>query len=264
MLSLASVIVIVPARNEAPRIEEVLATLPSFVDEAIVIDDGSTDETSAIVARLERRRVTGEWSGPTITLLRHSESRGVGAAIVSGYRQGLANRSRASHPNDAMVVMAGDGQMDPADLLPLVGPVVRGEAGYVKGNRFASTEARAMPSGRRLAGEVLSRATSWVTGLEVHDSQCGFTALSRSAAEGLDLDALWPRYGYPNDLLAQLAARRVVVREVIVRPIYRGEPSGVRPWHVARITWLLARALIRQRRAAQGAVAGPAQAAPAE
>lgn len=230
-----SVVVVVPARNEAPRIGAVLAGVPAFVDRVIVVDDGSTDETSTAA------RAAGD---ARLTVLRNETSRGVGAAIVRGYREALAH---AGSPRDAFVVMAGDGQMDPRDLLPLVGPVVRGEADYVKGNRFLSADAGAMPIARRVAGEVLSVATSLATGLRVRDSQCGYTALARAAAEALDLDALWPRYGYPNDLLAMLAARGMRVREVIVRPIYRGEPSGVRARHVLRILWLLARRRVTAR-----------------
>lgn len=236
MLENAHVFVVVPARNEAPRIGDVLRTMPAFVDQVLVVDDGSSDRTSDVA------RACGEGSD-RITVIRHEESRGVGAAIVSGYRAALA---RSGGARDALAVMAGDGQMDPADLVSVVTPVVRGEAGYVKGNRFVSPDARAMPLGRRVAGEVLSVATSLAAGVRIRDSQCGFTALSREAASRIDLDAVWPRYGYPNDLIARLAAANVHIAEVTVRPIYRGEPSGVRPWHVARIGWLLARAAARR------------------
>jgi glycosyltransferase involved in cell wall biosynthesis len=234
MLENASVVVVVPARNEAPRIAEVVRGLPPFVDAVVVVDDGSQDETRG-VARAER--------DPRVEIVRHETSRGVGRAIVSGYRAALA---MAGSPRDAFVVMAGDGQMAPSDLFAIAGPIVRGEADYVKGNRFDSREARAMPIARRVAGEALSKATSLAIGVPVHDSQCGYTAIARRACERLDLDAVWPGYGYPNDLLARLAERDLVIREVIVRPIYRGEPSGVRPWHVARIAWLLGRAVVRR------------------
>lgn len=237
MLEEASVVVVIPARNEAPRIGAVLAGLPPFVDRVIVVDDGSADGTSDVASA----RAEGD---TRVTILRNEVSCGVGAAIVRGYEAALAE---PGSPRDAFVVMAGDGQMDPRDLLPLVGPIVRGEADYVKGNRFLSEDARAMPIARRVAGEALSIATSIATGLRVRDSQCGYTAISRAAAASLDLRALWPRYGYPNDLLAMLAAARMRVREVVVRPIYRGEPSGVRPRHVLRILWLLARRAVSRR-----------------
>ncbi len=241
MFENASVIVVVPARNEAPRIGNVLRDLPSIVDAVVVVDDGSADDTQR-----EAERSRPSTSRAKVEVLRHDVSRGVGAAIMSGYRHAL---SRPGSPRDAFVVMAGDGQMDPADLFAMVGPIVRGEADYVKGNRFDSHDSGAMPLGRRVAGEALSLATSRVTRLAIHDSQCGYTAIARAACARLDLAAIWPGYGYPNDLLAHLAARKLRVREVIVRPIYRGEPSGIRPWHVARIAWLLARASLRRRRA---------------
>lgn len=236
----ARIYVVVPARNEAPRIGEVVTSMPPLVDRIIVVDDGSRDGTG------DAARAPGE---PRTVVLRHEETRGVGAAIVTGYRAALAD---VGDPRDAFVVMAGDGQMSPRDLPAVAGPVVRGEVGYVKGNRFGVRDAATpMPLARRAAGEFLSYATSHVTGLSITDSQCGYTALSRAACERLDLDALWPRYGYPNDLLAQLAERNIAVREVLVEPIYRGEPSGIRPWHVARIAWLLSRARLRLLRSAR-------------
>jgi hypothetical protein len=83
-------------------------------------------------------------------------------------------------------------------------------------------------------------------GQPVHDSQCGYTAIAREACAKLDLDALWPRYGYPNDLLAQLAERGIAIREACVRPVYAGERSGLRAWHTLRIAELVGRAWLRR------------------
>jgi dolichol-phosphate mannosyltransferase len=103
-----------------------------------------------------------------------------------------------------------------------------------------------MPRARRLGGEVFSRLTSIAIGRPVHDSQCGYTAVARAACAQLDLDALWPRYGYPNDLLSHLAARDLRIVEVPVRPVYAGERSGLRVWHLGRIAQLVARAWVRR------------------
>jgi hypothetical protein len=131
---------------------------------------------------------------------------------------------------------------------PLVEKVARGEADYVKGNRFAwPGVARAMPPVRLVGGKLLSWLTARATGLDIDDSQCGYTALAREACARLDLDGLWPSYGYPNDLLAQLAARHLRVAEVPVRPIYADEVSRLKPRHWPVIGGVILRAAIRAR-----------------
>jgi hypothetical protein len=82
----------------------------------------------------------------------------------------------------------------------------------------------------------------------VSDTQCGYTALSARAARALPLDELWPRYGYPNDLLGLLAARGLCVVEVPVRPVYADEQSGIRPWHVFSVLSVIARRRLRTSR----------------
>ena len=165
-------------------------------------------------------------------------------AIVSGYRRAV---ERTEGARDVFVVMAGDGQMDPRDLPAVVDPVARGEADYVKGDRFRSPGTRrAMPLGRRLGGAAFSWMTSRAIGQPVSDSQCGYTAIARDAVIRLDLDALWPRYGYPNDLLSQLSLRRLRIAEVPVRAVYADEVSRLRPRHVPVVAGLVARAWVRR------------------
>ena len=236
MLSGARVFVVVPALDESKRVGAVLQGMPAFVDRVIVVDDGSRDGTADVA----RRFGAGD---SRVDVLSHASRRGVGAAIVTGYRRALAFDGG---PRDAFVVMAGDGQMDPADLPRLVAPVAGG-AGYVKGNRFAwPGVASVMPTARYLGGQVFSTLTTVAVGAPVHDSQCGYTALARWACEALTLEALWPGYGYPNDLLAMLARADIPFTEVPVRPVFAGEESKLRPWHVATIGWLVGRALSRR------------------
>jgi hypothetical protein len=145
--------------------------------------------------------------------------------------------------------MAGDAQMDPSDLAAIVEPIAHGHADYVKGNRFAHAQRARMPFERRVAGKVLAALTRRATGLAIDDSQCGYTAIASRAIASLPLHDLWPRYGYPNDLLGLLAARRLRVAEVPVRPIYAGEASGVRPWHAAVVAAVIARRYAKTRAA---------------
>jgi glycosyltransferase involved in cell wall biosynthesis len=233
MIEGASIVVIVPALDEAPRIGRVVRAMPPEVDRVIVVDDASRDATS------DEARAAG-----ASTVVRHGVNRGVGAAIVSGYRAAMAE---GEGPNDAFLVMAGDAQMDPADLTRVAQPVVRGEAGYVKGDRFGAADvAQVMPRARFAAGQALSWLTSRAIGVGVRDSQCGYTALARWACARLDLGGLWPRYGYPNDLLSQLALRGIPIREVPVRPIYADEVSRLRAWHLFGVAHVVARAWLRR------------------
>lgn len=234
MMGASRIFVVVPAFNEAGRIGRVIRTMPDMVDHIIVVDDASDDGTSDEIRAC---------NDPRVIVRRHERNRGVGAAIATGYRTALA---MPGAPTDAVVVMAGDGQMDPHDLPVLVDPVVRGEAGYVKGNRFSNPSN--IPRARYYGG----RATTWLTrralGISVNDAQCGYTAISRTSCAQLDLDALWPGFGYPNDLLAMLAAREVTLAEAPVRPVYPQRVNKLRVWHVPLIAWVITRAWLRTRR----------------
>jgi hypothetical protein len=138
--------------------------------------------------------------------------------------------------------------MHPGDLERVVRPVARREHDYVKGNRLHHPDVvQTMPIGRLAAGFVLG----WLTGIAIgrpglSDSQCGYTAIRADALDAMDLDSVWPRYGYPNDLLGVVARAGLSIGEVEVRPVYRGEASGVRVWHVGTVALLLARAAIRR------------------
>ena len=186
------VVVVVPAFEERAHVGKVIATMPSFVDRVVVVDDGSTDGTGE-AARAAARTAADD----RLTVVRHDRRRGVGAAISTGYREAIRV---TSHEHDAFAVMAGDGQMHPEDLAAVVLPTVRGEAAYVKGVRFgAEGVRRTMGTPRWIGGLVFSALTSAAIGQRVTDSQCGYTALARSAALALDLDGLWTGFGYPND-----------------------------------------------------------------
>jgi glycosyltransferase involved in cell wall biosynthesis len=226
--------VVIPAYREERLIARTLRGVPRFVDAIYVVDDGSPDATA---------RAAQAVADPRLSLLRHEQNRGVGAAIVTGYRAALADQA------DAVVVMAGDAQMDPEDLPALLAPVVSGAADYVKGNRFRSRDRRQMPLLRRAAGRVLSWVTRLASGLKVDDCQCGYTVMSRHALCTLPLDEVWEGFGYPNDLLMLAAQHGLRVSEVTVRPVYADERSGVRPWHALLIIGLIARRWLRAPRA---------------
>jgi glycosyltransferase involved in cell wall biosynthesis len=228
MLDGKRVAVVVPAFDEERLVVDTLAGIPPFVDRIYVVDDASRDGTAERAAGVGDARVE---------VVRHERNSGVGSAIVSGYRRALEEEM------DVACVMAADNQMDPAELEALVGPVARGEVEYAKANRLVSGEAwTVIPRTRYLGNAVLSLWTKIASGYwHVADSQAGYTAISREALRRLDLDALYPRYGFPNDMLVHLNVQNARVRDVPSRPIYDvGEQSGIRLRSVVpRISWLL-------------------------
>jgi len=228
--------VVVPAFNEADKIARTIRSIPGFVDHVLVIDDGSADSTARIATRTGRRG---------LEVLVHGRNRGVGAAIATGYR-----RARELGV-DATAVMAGDAQMDPADLPALLAPVLANEADYAKGNRFAWADCwKDMPTTRFVGNVVLSLLTRIACGYRIFDSQCGYTVASAAALRAIDPDALFARYGYPNDLLSRLAGARARVVDVPVRPVYGADwRSGIRVRTVIYpISFLLVRAFGRRLR----------------
>ena len=228
MLEDRRVAVVVPAHDEEKLVATTLAGIPAFVDRIYVVDDGSRDAT------VERTRGVGD---PRIEVIAHDRNRGVGAAIVTGYKRALAEGI------DVACVMAADNQMDPADLELLASPVARGELDYSKANRLVTGEAwDLIPRTRYLGNAVLSLLTKVASGYwHVADSQSGYTAIGRRTLESLDLDRVYTGYGFPNDLLVHLNVWNARVRDFPSRPVYGvGERSGIR-YHkvVPRISWLL-------------------------
>ena len=228
MLEGKRVAVVVPAHDEEELIGGTLAGIPEFVDRIYVVDDDSKDATAA------RAREAGD---PRVEVISHPQNEGVGAAIVTGYRRALAEGI------DVACVMAADGQMDPADLERIAASVAHGEVDYAKANRLFTGQAwMLMPRHRYLGNAVLSMLTKIASGYwHVADSQSGYTAISRDMLEQLDLDRIYARYGFPNDMLVHLNVWNARVRDVPSRPIYGiGERSEIRLWRVIpAIAWLL-------------------------
>ena len=231
MLEGKRVAVVVPAFDEERLISTTLAGIPEFVDRVIVVDDASRDGTAASA---------GSTGDERVEVITHEQNRGVGAAIVTGYKRALEDGA------DVTCVMAGDNQMDPDDLEAIAGPVAGGEVEYAKANRLFTGRAwELIPRNRYLGNAVLSLLTKIASGYwHVADSQSGYTALSRRALELLDLDRIYPRYGFPNDVLVHLNVINARVRDVPSRPVYGvGETSGIRLSRVIpAISWLLTKA----------------------
>ena len=215
--------VVVPCHNEEHLIGTVIETMPEYVDRIIVVDDVSSDDTAKVIQGYVERMPE------RVRLIRHERNGGVGAAIVTGYKAAVEERLAMT------AVMAGDAQMDPDDLPGLLDPVVDDRCDYCKGNRLFTGDAwKTIPKVRYLGNSALSLMTKIASGYwHVADSQTGYCVATLKALETIDLDALYPRYGFPNDMLVQLNIYGFRVHDVPIKPVYGvGERSGIKLWRV--------------------------------
>ena len=234
--------VVVPAYNEERFVGTVIETIPEFVDRTYVVDDHSTDNTwreiTEHAARVNARtspdaverpvsKLTadgGERAGKRVVTIRHPTNRGRGAAVKTGYERGLADDM------DVLVVMDGDGQMDPDILTSIVDPVATGRADYAVGDRLGGPSYwRGMPPWRLFGNAVLSGLTRIASGYwHIRDPQNGYTAISAETLSELDFDRLYDQYGFLNDLLVNLNVAEKRVATVPMYARYGDEESGIR------------------------------------
>lgn len=207
--------VIIPCYNCAKLVPGVLKTLPDSIDAIYVIDDACPQGSGKAVAKVKDKR---------LKILTHKGNQGVGAAVLTGYRQALQDGA------DIIVKMDGDGQMDPAQLTHLIAPLLTDAADYAKGNRFIDTQAlRDMPSHRLFLNALLSFCVKLATGYwGMLDPVNGFTAIRREALERLDMTRIAPRYFFETSLLLALSQAHVRVADVPIPARYGEEISQLR------------------------------------
>ncbi len=162
-------VAVIPAYNEAPRLGAVLASLKALVDEIVVVDDGSQDETS-FVAQKEG-----------VHLIRHGINRGQGAALKTGTMAALTLAP------DIIVHLDADGQHDASTLVPLLAPLKTHQTDVVYGSRFAGIEADGMPVSRTLLLKAARLFSQYILGIPhtITDPQSGLRAMRTPVAEAL-------------------------------------------------------------------------------
>jgi len=287
MLLNKTIAVVVPAYNEEKQIGKVIETMPAFVDRIVVVNDMSNDKTAEVVMNYiardttERKVISSKLKNEVettyfnraelvlhqktkeevrffnpsevanshpetdrIILINHKINGGVGGAIATGYKW------CKDHDIDCTAVMAGDGQMDPAELESICLPVVNEGIDYVKGNRLIHRSAwLVVPRIRYFGNSILSILTKIASGYwRVSDTQTGYTAISKDALNAIRLHEIYRRYGMPNDLLVKLNIAMCTLREVKIKPVYRvGEKSKMNMIEVVpRIAWLLFKSFFKR------------------
>ena len=208
--------VVIPAYNEEKLIKKTILTLPDIIDEIIVVNDGSTDKTSMILNTIKTDK---------LKIINHSQNKGVGAAIASGYKYSLKKK------HDYTAVMAADGQMSPLEFIPMLDYMIKNNLDYVKGNRFLKPlSLKSMPVTRLIGSIALNLLTKIATGYyHIGDPQSGYTIISLNTLKKLNLDDIYPDYGYPNDILGKLSIIEAKVRDFPISAIYGDEESNLKP-----------------------------------
>jgi glycosyltransferase involved in cell wall biosynthesis len=158
------VMVAIPAYNEDRFIGSLVWKLRARGYDVLVVDDGSTDSTAEIA----------EAAGATV--LRHAGNRGKAAAVRTVFAHAVRQTT------DALILIDGDSQHDPADVDRVAAPILQGEADMAVGSRFVGVKSD-IPRWRILGQHALTLATNLGSGLALTDSQSGFRAFSRRALE---------------------------------------------------------------------------------
>ena len=211
-----SIAVVIPAYRVEQYIETVLADVPGYIRHIIVVNDASPDSTRQKVEALIPRDAR-------IVLVNHEKNKGVGGAMISGYKKAMELGAQV------VVKMDGDGQMSPAYLPDLLTPLLLGQADFTKGNRFRDLPALSrMPFIRRFGNVGLSFCSKAATGYwNCFDPTNGYLAIRTDVLAQLPLERIHNTYFFETSLLAQLYLLGAFIREIPMPSLYAGERSNL-------------------------------------
>jgi glycosyltransferase involved in cell wall biosynthesis len=214
---MSSIAVVIPCFRVKKHISAVIGSLGSEVSRIYVVDDACPEATGKFVEETV--------DDDRVQVLYQEQNGGVGAAVIAGYRQAVADGAAV------IVKIDGDGQMDPALIPRFVRPIVTGEADYTKGNRFWDIEGlRSMPWLRFLGNAALSFVSKLSSGYwDLFDPTNGYTAIHADVVRLLPLDRVSPRWFFESDMLFRLNTIRAAVAEIPMDAHYADESSNLRP-----------------------------------
>ena len=226
----AKTIVVIPAYNEAATIRELAEAALKIVPNVVVIDDGSTDDTSE---RLQ---------GLPVSVLRNERNCGKAASLWKGFEHALA------HGAQLVVTLDGDGQHRPEDMPRLLNVAERSPQSIVIGARLH--DRKNFPARRYYANQFARFWISWAAGYPIADTQSGFRVYPASLfSKFTRRDIAWNGFVFESEVLIAAGASGVRSIAVAIPGIYPKEarPSHFRPVvDIARIVVMVAGRLLRR------------------
>lgn len=192
-------IIVIPAYNEEKTVAEVVRSAIGHANRVLVIDDGSSDRTAEIA----------ETAGATV--VRHALNRGLGGALGTGIEAALTLGA------ESIVTMDADGQHRIEDAVKLFDRLDEGDVDFVIGSRMLEGR-EGMPWHRRLANTIGNGLTWALFGLWVTDSQGGLRAMTRSAAERIELKT--NRMEVSSEFVKEIKDKDLRLAEVPITVIY--------------------------------------------
>lgn len=228
--------VVIPAYNAAKTLGPLVRQIRQMGLEAVVVDDGSTDQTARVATEAG------------MLVISHLGNQGKGAAVRSGFAFALQGGY------DAVVTLDSDGQHDPREIPRLLQAISSSRAAVVVGNRLQ--HGTAMPRSRRWTNRVMSWIVSVMTRQPIPDSQCGLRVIRREALGTLQLSCR--RFEIETEVLLEAARRGWLIASVPIQTIYDGHPSHICPVRdgvrflrlIARHLWARSGAWLRAKRGA--------------
>jgi glycosyltransferase involved in cell wall biosynthesis len=196
----------IPAYNEARYVGSIVLQARQYVDEVIVVDDGSTDNTARIA----------ELAGATV--IRHNQNRGYGAAVQSILAEAKKRNS------DILVLLDADAQHNPNEIPALIKPISEG-FDLVIGSREAQKDKT--PAYRRIGQKVIFRSSRLASKANISDSECGFRAFSQRAISELELKE--SGMAVSSETIVRAAAKNLKITEVPISNIYTMDGSTLNP-----------------------------------
>jgi len=208
--------VVIPAYKVKQQIIKVVSTIPKFIDFIYVIDDCCSENSGDLVLK--------ETNDNRVEVIKHEINRGVGAAVITGYKAAVKNNA------DIVIKIDGDGQMDPNLIIDFITPIINESADYCKGNRFFNlTNIRSMPKIRIFGNAMLSLLNKLSSGYwNIFDPTNGYTAINAELINYLPLDKISQRYFFESDMLFRLNTLRAVVVDIPMNAKYDNEKSSLK------------------------------------